>query len=98
MPSLSLLGLVTGTCFDFSQLHLCLIGKRHKLLKSFGVLLGIISLLLHSCLSGAEAESRNKPNLFFSGILASVTLQLQVNQGFPRLWKRRKVFSIHWDY
>lgn len=95
MPSLSLLGLVTDTCFDFSQLHLCLIGKRHKFLKSSGVLLGRISLLLHLCLSGAEVESRNKPNLFFSGILATVALELQVNQGFPQLCKRRKGFSIH---
>lgn len=54
-----------------------------------------ISLLLHLCLSRAEVESRNKPNLFFSGILASVALQLQINQGIPQLCKRGKGFSIH---
>lgn len=95
MPSLSLLELVTDTCFDFSQLHLCLIGKRQKFLKSFGVLLGRISLLLRLCVSGVEVDSRNKPKLLFSGILASVALQLQVNQGFPQLWRRKKGFSIH---
>lgn len=89
------LGLVTDTCFNFSQLHLCLIGKRQKFLKSFGVFLGRISLLLHLYVSGAEVESRNKPNLLFSVILVSVALQLQVNQGFPQLWRRRKGFSIH---
>lgn len=77
---LSLLGLVTDMYFDFSQLHLCLIGNKdtnsYKAFKCCFVISWTIALLQHLHVSRAEVESRNQRILLFSGIFPSIGLQL----------------------
>lgn len=60
------------TCFDFSQLHLCLNGNKdtdsYKAFKCCFLIGWRVALLQHSHVSRAEVESRNQRILVFSGV------------------------------